>query len=1195
MHFFKAYLSFAIAALCLPFVLMAQPTISSFTPITGKPGDVVTLTGTNFNTTAANNVVFFGATRATVTAATANSVTLTVPIGATYAPITLLNTGTGLAAASLSNFTPTYAPAKSTIGTSDFLPNVDFGTGQNPQSVAIGDIDGDGKPDLAVANSGSNTVSVFRNTAASGSTSFVTKVDFVTGGNPQSVTIGDVDGDGKPDLAVANTGTSTVSVLRNTATSGSITASSFATSVDFPAGPAPRSVAIGDVDGDGKPDLVVARNSTNAVSVLRNTATSGSIDPSSFALNVDFVTGIAPVSVAIGDIDGDGKPDLATANYIGNTVSVLRNTATNGSITASSFAKAVDFGTGLVPYSVAIGDIDGDGRPDLALTNYGNSTVSVLRNTSASGSITASSFAPKEDFGIGANPFSVAIGDVDGDGKLDLATANYGSGTVSVLRNTATSGSIVASSFATKVDFGTAIDPISVAIGDVDGDGKPDLATANFFGNTVSVLRNQSVALISFNANGGSGTMANQTIAIGASANLTANAFTRTGYSFAGWNTVAAGSGTAFAEGASYTMGAADVTLYAQWTANTLTVTYDSQGGSAIASGTTTTGGVLSNPGTPTRAGYTFNGWFMAATGGTAIAFPYTHGQTANFTLYAQWALAPPIPIITSFSPASAKPGDVVTLTGNNFNTTAANNIVFFGATRATVTAATATTVTATVPFGATYAYITLLNAGTGLSASSISNFTPAYSPAKTALTATDFLPNVDFSTGQNPYPVAIGDLDGDGRPDLAVANSNSSSVSVFRNVSSVGSIGAGSFAAGQDFTTGANPNSIAIGDLDGDGKPDLAITNYSSNTVSVFRNISVTGNLGAGSFAARQDFATGPSPGPLVIGDLDGDGKPDLAVVNQSSDSISVLRNTSSIGTLGAGSFAARQAFATSTNPRSIAIGDLDGDSKPDLAVVNFSMSTMSVFRNTSSTGSIGTGSFASKQDFETGSLPSSVAIGDLDGDGKADLAVANQMARTVSVFRNISSAGSINAGSFAARQDFVTGMFPFSVAIGDLNGDGKPDLALANQGSKSVSVYRNTSTTGSIGAGSFAPRQDFTTGSTPSLLAIGDLDGDGKPDMVVAKGTANIVSVLRNADVVYTFIGAGNWDNPTNWAGNIVPPSTVPAHVHIVVDPAGSGECILNVPVTVPSSSSITVAPGKKFTILGNLTITQEMNGLF
>ena len=141
---------------------------------------------------------------------------------------------------------------------------------------------------------------------------------------------------------------------------------------------------------------------------------------------------------------------------------------------------------------------------------------------------------------------------------------------------------------------------------------------------------------VTFNGNGNTGgSMSNQTASIATA--LSTNAFVRTGYTFSGWNTAANGSGTAYSDGASYPF-TADVTLYAQWTANTLTITYNTQGGSAIANGSTTTGGqIAASPGTPTRAGYTFNGWFAAASGGSAISFPYTHNQTANFTLFAQW------------------------------------------------------------------------------------------------------------------------------------------------------------------------------------------------------------------------------------------------------------------------------------------------------------------------------------------------------------------------------------------------------------------------------------------------------------------------------------------------------------------------------------------------------------------------------
>ncbi|WP_345122529.1 FG-GAP-like repeat-containing protein [Hymenobacter antarcticus] len=453
--------------LALPGLAPAQ-TITSFSPLSGPIGTSVTIVGTGFDAGASQNVVFFGATRATVTAASPTSLTVSVPLGATYQYPSVTNLTSARTAYAGQPFVVTLNGAVA------FAAEVDFTTGVFPFSVSIGDVDGDGKPDLAVTNFNNNTVSVLRNTSTAGTASFAAKVDFATGANPRSVSIGDVDGDGKPDLAVVNQGDNTVSVLRNTGTVGT---ASFAAKVDFATGSQPVSVSIGDVDGDGKPDLAVANLSSATVSVLRNTGTVGT---ASFAAKVDFPTGTSPFSVSIGDVDGDGKPDLAVANLGSNTVSVLRNTGTAGT---ASFAAKVDFATGIQPFSMSIGDVDGDGKPDLAVANLGSNTVSVLRNT---GTVGTASFAAKVDFATGIQPFSMSIGDVDGDGKPDLAVANLSSNTVSVLRNTGTAGT---ASFAAKVDFTTGSQPRSVSIGDVDGDGKPDLAVANSGSATVSVLR----------------------------------------------------------------------------------------------------------------------------------------------------------------------------------------------------------------------------------------------------------------------------------------------------------------------------------------------------------------------------------------------------------------------------------------------------------------------------------------------------------------------------------------------------------------------------------------------------------------------------------------------------------------------------------------------------------------------------------
>ena len=202
---------------------------------------------------------------------------------------------------------------------------------------------------------------------------------------------------------------------------GTIDACSFAARVNV-SGNNSNSGSIGDLDGDGKVDIAVTTGALSIVSVFRNTSSgAGNI---SYALFVNFTTGTNPASVSIGDLDGDGKADMAMANYGSSTVSVLRNTSSGaGNI---SFAARVDLTTGTNPISVSIGDLDGDGKADLAVTNDVGNSVSVFRNTGSVGSI---SYAPRVDFTTGTNPTSVSIGDLDGDGKADMAMANYGSST----------------------------------------------------------------------------------------------------------------------------------------------------------------------------------------------------------------------------------------------------------------------------------------------------------------------------------------------------------------------------------------------------------------------------------------------------------------------------------------------------------------------------------------------------------------------------------------------------------------------------------------------------------------------------------------------------------------------------------------------------------------------------------------------
>jgi len=386
-----------------------------------------------------------------------------------------------------------------------FTPQTTFAAGSGPSAVATADFNGDGRPDLVVVNQNTpgGTVSVLLNTTArgAGAPTFAAPVTFAVGNYPDAVVVGDFNGDGKLDLAVVNNQDGTVSVLLNTTPVGA-TVPSFAGQVTFAVGSNPVSVAMGDFNGDGKFDLAVVNqnNPAGTVSVLLNTTPVGATVPS-FAGQVTFAVGSHPTSVAVGDFNGDNKPDLAVANGYDSTVSVLLDATATGA-TVPSFASQNTFAVEGEPTAVAVGDFNGDGKLDLVTANLGVGTASVLLNTTATNA-TVPSFAASQAFTIGSDPTSVAVGDFNSDGKPDIAVASYtgGGSTVSVLLDTTATGASVLS-FAPLQSFQVGTGPVSLALGDFNGDGRPDLATANEFGSASVLLDATAVAVAQFGSQG---------------------------------------------------------------------------------------------------------------------------------------------------------------------------------------------------------------------------------------------------------------------------------------------------------------------------------------------------------------------------------------------------------------------------------------------------------------------------------------------------------------------------------------------------------------------------------------------------------------------------------------------------------------------------------------------------------------------
>jgi hypothetical protein len=337
-------------------------------------------------------------------------------------------------------------------------------------AIAVADIDANGLPDILGVVSrdfdGASTQGYVSTRLQSSAGYFVMPTRFGVGRSPANLVAQDVNGDGRPDLVVANADDHTVSVrLADPARPGYFLA---AIILSTP-GRTPLDVAVGDLDGDGRADVVVAASGANSVLVFTQTATGAFNPPVAYAVGGDAQ------AVTVADLDGNGLADIAAATTA-NTVSVLLQTS------AGTFAPAVDYATGVQPVAIRAADVNGDGKLDLLTANFGASTSPGTQGLSVLFQAAPGTFAAPVHYTTAYRAVALAVGDLNGDGKPDIAVACEGlpgdPGAVSVLLQTPPA-SASPGVFLGAVDYQGVWGPMGVAIADMDGDGHPDLILAD--------------------------------------------------------------------------------------------------------------------------------------------------------------------------------------------------------------------------------------------------------------------------------------------------------------------------------------------------------------------------------------------------------------------------------------------------------------------------------------------------------------------------------------------------------------------------------------------------------------------------------------------------------------------------------------------------------------------------------------------
>ena len=979
-----------------------------------------------------------------------------------------------------------------------------FAAGTNAHDVIVADFNGDGVLDLATANFNglaNERVSILLGT---GLGTFNAPLKFDAGLNPESLSAGDLNGDGILDLVVGNRfdPTNQISILLGNDDGFGSWDQTFTRSdmQVFGTGTGTRDVLLQDLDGNSTVDLVVVHD-TLGVAVL-----SGNGD-GTFGTATLLTAGTTPLAVATGDLDEDGNIDLVVANRNSSNVSLLLSNGFGG------FGAATQLAVGNQPFSVTIGDFDGDNNLDIATSNYGSSNVSVLLGDGVG------VFAAAQNFTTAAGPVSIVTADFNNDGRADLATANRSGNNVSVISNSP----IFTGSTTLPLTFTISLDAPSAKTVTVDYATAGGTATAD--GDFVS-----ATGTVTFNPGETSKTVTIDII--GDPIDEFDEQFT-VNLSNPTFATIIdnQGVGTIIDDDPLPTLRIFDdIVIEGDTVEFTLklsgpsekpiTVDFATQDGTAFFPGDydVSVGTVTFNPG-DTEKTITVN-TLLDATDEFDETFDILLTNEQNVTLLNNQATATitdqdPPPTI-SIDDISVDEGGVLTFTvslstasektitvdfasadgtasdenGTNDYTSFSGTITFNpGETSHTIDIQSnddtvdefdeAFTIDLSNPVNATFAD------NQGLGTILDNDLEPTVTIDDVAIdTEGDYATPV--FTGETIYAtpdnygrrIIHADFNKDGFEDLVVSHNTSSHVTLFLNN------GDGTYAAGTSLTVGNNPNGMAAADVNKDGSIDLVVANEGSNTVSVLLG------SGSGSFAPAIGFAAGNTPTDVVLADLDGDTWLDIAAANQQGNNVSILINQQD------GSFGAPTNYATSFGPAYIAASDVNQDGRMDLIVGSVNRVAVLVQQTN--------GTFGPSVNYAPASLLGGIAVGDFNNDGYDDIVAAQFDGTNLYLLQNQQD------GTFVLTSTPTVANKISAVHAVDITGDGNLDLLTGSTAASNVTLLQGA------GDGTFiAPiTQAFSTPVRDFVFT--DMNGDTLGDIAVVTNTPGQIATIMSSGLL-------------------------------------------------------------------------------